>query len=175
MKTKAYTVRLNLEVEKELELYNHIEITSKNYKSASEYIKTVLIDQHSKEESSIEEVIRQSQKEMIDQIYDVCLKIISAIGGVSTNTTVIAERKENELPEATEEFPDDLSRYKMIIHCGGCTLNEKEMKYRINKAKEEYERYEVPYFIWANIKLRSKRPHFVKYNSFEFLTILLTI
>ena len=36
-----------------------------------------------------------------------------------------------------KEFPDDLSKYKMIIHCGGCTLNEKEMKYRINKAKEE--------------------------------------
>lgn len=28
-------------------------------------------------------------------------------------------------------FPDDLSRYRMIIHCGGCTLNEREMKYRI--------------------------------------------
>lgn len=36
-----------------------------------------------------------------------------------------------------KEFPDDLSKYKMIIHCGGCTLNEKEMKYRINKAREE--------------------------------------
>ncbi len=29
------------------------------------------------------------------------------------------------------EFPEDLSRYKMVIHCGGCTLNEREMKYRI--------------------------------------------
>ena len=29
------------------------------------------------------------------------------------------------------EFPQDLSKYKMIIHCGGCTLNEREMKYRI--------------------------------------------
>lgn len=34
------------------------------------------------------------------------------------------------------EFPDDLSIYDMVIHCGGCTLNEKEMKYRISKAKE---------------------------------------
>lgn len=31
-------------------------------------------------------------------------------------------------------FPDDLSPYSMIIHCGGCMLNEKEMKYRIQKA-----------------------------------------
>ena len=29
------------------------------------------------------------------------------------------------------EFPDDVSSYKMIIHCGGCMLNEREMKYRI--------------------------------------------
>lgn len=29
------------------------------------------------------------------------------------------------------EFPEDLSEYKMVVHCGGCTLNEKEMKYRI--------------------------------------------
>ena len=34
------------------------------------------------------------------------------------------------------EFPSDLSKYDMIIHCGGCTLNEKEMKYRISSAKE---------------------------------------
>lgn len=29
------------------------------------------------------------------------------------------------------EFPDDVSSYKMVIHCGGCMLNEREMKYRI--------------------------------------------
>lgn len=29
------------------------------------------------------------------------------------------------------EFPDDLSPYKLVIHCGGCMLNEREMKYRI--------------------------------------------
>jgi len=33
------------------------------------------------------------------------------------------------------EFPKDLSPYKLIIHCGGCTLNEKEMRYRIDLAK----------------------------------------
>lgn len=29
------------------------------------------------------------------------------------------------------EFPEDVSSYKMVVHCGGCMLNEKEMKYRI--------------------------------------------
>ena len=29
------------------------------------------------------------------------------------------------------EFPDDVSSYKMVVHCGGSMLNEREMKYRI--------------------------------------------
>lgn len=32
------------------------------------------------------------------------------------------------------EFPVDLKKYKIIIHCGGCTLNEREMKYRLKCA-----------------------------------------
>ncbi|HBE85555.1 MAG TPA: [FeFe] hydrogenase H-cluster maturation GTPase HydF [Lachnoclostridium sp.] len=28
------------------------------------------------------------------------------------------------------EFPEDLSAYKLIIHCGGCMLNEREIEYR---------------------------------------------
>ena len=34
------------------------------------------------------------------------------------------------------EYPSDLKKYKVIIHCGGCMLNEKEMKARISLAKE---------------------------------------
>lgn len=34
------------------------------------------------------------------------------------------------------EFPTDLSPYRMIIHCGGCMLNEREMKYRLRCAKD---------------------------------------
>ena len=34
------------------------------------------------------------------------------------------------------EYPDDLEKYKVIIHCGGCMLNEKEMKARIEAAKK---------------------------------------
>jgi len=32
------------------------------------------------------------------------------------------------------EFPRDLSSYKLIVHCGACMLNEKEVKYRIATA-----------------------------------------
>ena len=35
------------------------------------------------------------------------------------------------------EFPFDLSKYSMIIHCGGCTLNEREMKYRLRCAQDQ--------------------------------------
>ena len=35
------------------------------------------------------------------------------------------------------EFPADLSPYKMIVHCGCCMLNEREMKYRLACAKDQ--------------------------------------
>ena len=35
------------------------------------------------------------------------------------------------------EFPDDLSKYALVVHCGGCMLNETEMKYRISHAAQE--------------------------------------
>ncbi len=31
-------------------------------------------------------------------------------------------------------FPEDLSPYALVVHCGGCMLNEKEMKHRIRTA-----------------------------------------
>ena len=34
------------------------------------------------------------------------------------------------------EFPHDLSDYKLIIHCGGCMLNEKEMAHRMETAEK---------------------------------------
>lgn len=34
-------------------------------------------------------------------------------------------------------FPDDLTPYKLIVHCGGCMLNEREMKYRIARAQDD--------------------------------------
>ena len=34
------------------------------------------------------------------------------------------------------QFPETLDGYKLVIHCGGCMLNEREMKYRINSATD---------------------------------------
>ena len=38
-------------------------------------------------------------------------------------------------------FPDDLSPYSLVIHCGGCMLNEREVKYRRKFAVDS----EVPF------------------------------
>ncbi len=35
------------------------------------------------------------------------------------------------------EFPDSLRAYKMVIHCGGCMLGEREMQYRLKCAEDE--------------------------------------
>jgi len=32
------------------------------------------------------------------------------------------------------EFPEDLHTFKLVVHCGGCMLNEKEMRYRMQSA-----------------------------------------
>lgn len=38
-------------------------------------------------------------------------------------------------------FPDDLSEFSLIIHCGGCMLNEREVKYRMKCAEDA----EIPF------------------------------
>ena len=35
------------------------------------------------------------------------------------------------------EFPDELGEYRLIVHCGGCMLNEREMKYRMSCARDQ--------------------------------------
>lgn len=35
------------------------------------------------------------------------------------------------------QYPTDLAKFKLIIHCGGCMLNEKEMRYRLNSAVDQ--------------------------------------
>ncbi len=35
------------------------------------------------------------------------------------------------------DFPEDLRRYKLIIHCGACMISRREMLNRIRKAKEQ--------------------------------------
>lgn len=35
------------------------------------------------------------------------------------------------------EFPENLKEYALVVHCGACTLNKKEMEYRINNSKRQ--------------------------------------
>lgn len=35
------------------------------------------------------------------------------------------------------EFPEELSPYSLIVHCGGCMVNEREMKYRVAQAADQ--------------------------------------
>ena len=34
------------------------------------------------------------------------------------------------------DFPEDISRYALVIHCGGCMLTEREMQYRARQAED---------------------------------------
>lgn len=34
------------------------------------------------------------------------------------------------------DFPEDVTKYSMIIHCGGCMLNEREIRYRMKTADD---------------------------------------
>lgn len=34
------------------------------------------------------------------------------------------------------EFPEELGQYSVVVHCGGCMLNEAEMKHRIERCRE---------------------------------------
>jgi [FeFe] hydrogenase H-cluster maturation GTPase HydF len=35
------------------------------------------------------------------------------------------------------DYPDDLSPYKIVVHCGACMLNEREMQYRRLNAEDQ--------------------------------------
>lgn len=35
------------------------------------------------------------------------------------------------------EFPEDLSDYRLVVHCGGCMLNEREMRFRLRSAADQ--------------------------------------
>ncbi|NPU85727.1 MAG: [FeFe] hydrogenase H-cluster maturation GTPase HydF [Syntrophaceae bacterium] len=37
---------------------------------------------------------------------------------------------------AGRDYPEDLSRYRLVIHCGACMLNRREMLSRLHKARE---------------------------------------
>ena len=52
---------------------------------------------------------------------------------VETSDAWIRERTGKTLRFETasgRDFPDDLSPYQLILHCGACMLNEREVQYR---------------------------------------------
>lgn len=49
-----------------------------------------------------------------------------------------ATRKDlNIVLTAGNAFPADLSPYRLIVHCGGCMLNERAMGYRVTEARKQ--------------------------------------
>lgn len=60
------------------------------------------------------------------------------------------------------EFPDELGEYSLIVHCGGCMLNEREVQYRLKCAKDQ----EVPI---TNYGMLIAQVHGILKRSLEFL------
>ncbi len=50
------------------------------------------------------------------------------------------------------DFPEDLSRYAMIIHCGGCMLTERDVRYRMKCAVDQ----NVPFLNYGTIIAKMK-------------------
>ncbi len=61
------------------------------------------------------------------------------IGTVKIPSWIKKKTGKNIIFEAVsgKEFPEDLSEYKIVIHCGGCMITEKEVSIRQRKAKEQ--------------------------------------
>lgn len=60
------------------------------------------------------------------------------IGTVKMPNWVLNHTKKNINFEFTsgKDFPEDLSKYSLVIHCGGCMLNNREMQYRAGHAND---------------------------------------
>lgn len=50
--------------------------------------------------------------------------------------TEFTGKKLNFETSSGNSFPDDLKKYALVVHCGGCMLNQREMQYRIRHAKK---------------------------------------
>lgn len=59
------------------------------------------------------------------------------------------------------EFPEDLSKYACVIHCGGCMLNEREVRSRMRQANEAgvpFTNYGIAIAYMTGILERSIKP-----------------
>lgn len=61
------------------------------------------------------------------------------IGSVKIPTLLekFTGKKINIKLSSGNEFPENLSEYRLIIHCGGCMLNEREVNYRMKSAIDQ--------------------------------------
>ncbi len=66
------------------------------------------------------------------------------------------------------EFPEDLGNYALVVHCGGCMLNEKEMHHRMEKANAA----QVP---MVNYGVAIAQMHGILKRSLEIFPDLLTL
>ena len=67
------------------------------------------------------------------------LKIIP-LGGldeIGKNCTVLEYGKDMIVVDCGVGFPEDLSPYSLVLHCGGCMLNEREVQHRMRSAVEQ--------------------------------------
>lgn len=67
------------------------------------------------------------------------------------------------------EFPEDLSKYSLVLHCGGCMLNQKELIYRknhSNKASVPFTNYGIAIAYMTGILERSIKPLPEIYNAY---------
>ena len=95
---------------------------------------------------SLEKLVRGAKKlsELDDN--DICLisegcthhRQCADIGTVQIPNLIKKYTGKNPSFEFTSggEYPDDMSKYALNIHCGGCMLNEREMKSRIKRSEE---------------------------------------
>jgi len=61
------------------------------------------------------------------------------IGTVKIPNWLLKHTKKKLIFETSSgtEFPEDLSKYAMVVHCGGCMLNRREMQFRIKQAVDQ--------------------------------------
>ncbi len=60
------------------------------------------------------------------------------IGTVKLPAWISQYTKKKPIFEFTSgrDFPEDVSEYRLVIHCGGCMLTEREMQYRVRQARD---------------------------------------
>ncbi len=56
--------------------------------------------------------------------------MISEQSSFHAGSVIIRGKSWNLSIPPEEIFPEDVTKYSLIVHCGGCMFNEREMRYR---------------------------------------------